>query len=293
MNAIEILKLDHRVVDALFQQAMDMQPSRRGPVYKKISNELAAHAHIEEAIFYPRLLKEGDKDLKKIVLEGIEEHTQIHMFHDQLDTMKPAEERFEPKLTVLQEDIRHHVKEEENEMFDMVEKQFSSDALERMGEEMEAERKKFQKQKGIPARSAADEALGKGMLSRFVDAVTGMFTSEQNESRSSGSAKRAENGRSAKTSTRSSSAKKASNNGSSQTKSSGKSSASTSSTGKTSSGKTKRSATATSQSKTGVSKSASAGNRSTGRSGTSTRSKKATTSSRSKTAAGSRSSAAK
>ena len=145
MNAIDTLKLDHRVVDALFTQAMSMQPSKRGPVYKKISNELAAHAHIEEAIFYPRLLKEGDKELKKIVLEGIEEHSQIHMFHDQLDTMKPAEEKFEPKLTVLQEDIRHHVKEEENEMFDLVESQFSSEALEKLGEEMEAERTRFQK----------------------------------------------------------------------------------------------------------------------------------------------------
>jgi hemerythrin-like domain-containing protein len=142
MNAIELLKLDHRVVDALFQKAMSMDPSKRGPVYKKISNELAAHAHIEEAIFYPRLIKEGDKELKKIVLEGIEEHAQIHMFHDQLDTMKPAEEKFEPKLTVLQEDIRHHVKEEENEMFGMVEDQFSADSLERLGEELEAERKR-------------------------------------------------------------------------------------------------------------------------------------------------------
>ncbi len=149
MNAIDTLKLDHRVVDALFTQAMSMSPSKRGPVYKKISNELAAHAHIEEAIFYPRLLKEGDKELKKIVLEGIEEHSQIHMFHDQLDTMKPAEERFEPKLTVLQEDIRHHVKEEENEMFDLVESQFSSEALERLGEEMEAERARFQKEKAF------------------------------------------------------------------------------------------------------------------------------------------------
>jgi hemerythrin superfamily protein len=175
MNAIDMLKLDHRVVDALFQQAMEMQPSKRGPVYKKISNELAAHAHIEETVLYPRLLKEGNKDLKKIVLEGIEEHAQIHMFHDQLDTMKPAEEKFEPKLTVLQEDIRHHVKEEENEMFDLVESQFSSEALERLGEEMEAERTRFQKANGIPKRTAAENTLGQGMLTRMFDAVTGLF----------------------------------------------------------------------------------------------------------------------
>ena len=186
MNAIETLKLDHRVVDALFQQAMSMQPSKRGPVYKKISNELAAHAHIEEAIFYPRLLKEGNKDLKKIVLEGIEEHSQIHMFHDQLDTMKPAEEKFEPKLTVLQEDIRHHVKEEENEMFDLVESQFSSEALEKLGDKMEAERVRFQKAKGIPKRTPADNKLGQGMLTRMIDAVTGLFAPSGDSRPSSG-----------------------------------------------------------------------------------------------------------
>lgn len=182
MNAIDMLKLDHRVVDALFQQAMGMQPSKRGPVYKKISNELAAHAHIEEAILYPKLLKEGNKDLKKIVLEGIEEHAQIHMFHDQLDTMKPGEEKFEPKLTVLQEDIRHHVKEEENDMFDMVKSQFSSEALEKLGEEMEAERTRFQKAKGIPKRTAAENILGQGMLTRMIDAVTGLFKPSGDES---------------------------------------------------------------------------------------------------------------
>jgi hemerythrin-like domain-containing protein len=160
MNAIDQLKLDHRVVDALFQKAMSESGAKRGATYKKISNELATHAHIEEKIFYPRLLREGNKDLKKIVLEGIEEHSQIHMFHDQLDAMKPSDEKFEPKLKVLKEDIRHHVKEEENEMFDLVESQFSSEQLEKLGDEMEAEKTRFQKAKGIPKRTAADNALG-------------------------------------------------------------------------------------------------------------------------------------
>jgi hypothetical protein len=230
MNAIDTLKLDHRVVDALFMQAMSLQPSKRGSVYKKISNELAAHAHIEEAIFYPRLLKEGNKELKKIVLEGIEEHSQIHMFHDQLDTMKPAEERFEPKLTVLQEDIRHHVKEEENEMFDMVESQFSTEALEKLGEELEAERTRFQKERGIPKRTSADNALGQGMLTRMIDAVTGLFAPAEGDASSgakgSGSSKSSSSGRSSKSGS-SSASKSKSNGGNGSSKSSGKSSGGT------------------------------------------------------------------
>jgi hypothetical protein len=252
MDAIETLKLDHRVVDALFTQAMGMPASKRGPVYKKISNELAAHAHIEETIFYPRLLKEGNKDLKKIVLEGIEEHSQIHMFHDQLDTMKPAEERFEPKLTVLQEDIRHHVKEEENEMFEEVESQFSSEALERLAEEMEAERARFQKERGIPKRTAADNALGQGMLTRMIDAVSGLFTPSEGEQSGDGRSSSKRSGSSSRSSS-------ASSNGS-DGKGSGKKSASGSSNSKSgqSSGSSK-SASATSGSKSRGSNGKSAG----------------------------------
>lgn len=243
MNAINLLKLDHRVVDALFQKAMALQPSKRGPVYKKISNELAAHAHIEEAIFYPRLMREGDAELKKIVLEGIEEHSQIHMFHDQLDKMKSTEERFEPKLTVLQEDIRHHVKEEENEMFDMVESQFSSEALDQLGKELEVERKRFQKAKGIPARTSADKALGQGMLSRLVDAVTGLFTDEKGGD----GAKRSKQG-----------ANRSGAKGKSTAKASVKASASAGSDRKTSVNGTKKTSTTSKTGKPGSTKSKSA-----------------------------------
>ena len=280
MNAIETLKLDHRVVDALFQQAMSMQPSKRGPVYKKISNELAAHAHIEEAIFYPRLLKEGNKDLKKIVLEGIEEHSQIHMFHDQLDTMKPAEEKFEPKLTVLQEDIRHHVKEEENEMFDLVESQFSSEALEKLGEEMEAERARFQKAKGIPKRTPADNKLGQGMLTRMIDAVTGLFTPSDDGQRSGGK----------RSGSKSSSASKKSASRSSSSSARATSGGNGSSKSVASQARAGSSKSATTRSSTGTSK-ASAGSKSNGSnsgSSSSSKTKKTSGSSRSKT--GSRSS---
>jgi hemerythrin superfamily protein len=290
MNAIDTLKLDHRVVDALFEKAMSMQPSKRGPVYKKISNELAAHAHIEEKIFYPRLLKDGNKELKKIVLEGIEEHSQIHMFHDQLDTMKPAEEKFEPKFKVLKEDIRHHVKEEENEMFDLVESQFSSEALERLGEEMEAERMRFQKAKGIPKRTAADNALGQGMLTRFVDAVTGLFTDTQGKK--SMRAARGGNGRAASSSKKGSPGKKASGNAAPRSGSKAKSSASTSSGGR-SSAKASRSNNPAKTAKTGSRKTATYPRNSPGGNGGSTTRKSATSSARSKTASGSRRSATK
>lgn len=145
MNAVELLKADHDVVRKLFQDVKESDDSKHPPIFKKIKAELDAHAHIEETIFYPKLKEEGDKELVDIVLEGIEEHRQMKMFLKQLADLSDDSEQFEPKLKVLMEDTDHHVKEEEDEMFPMVKKQFESDVLNRLGDKMKTEKENFKK----------------------------------------------------------------------------------------------------------------------------------------------------
>ncbi len=140
MNAIELLKADHKKVADLFKQAEATEEGGKLQIFKQIKAELDVHTHIEETIFYPKLKEEGDKELVDIVLEGIEEHRQAKMFLQELDGLSEESEKFEPKLKVLQEDIEHHVEEEEDEMFPMVETQFDSSVLDELGAEMEAER---------------------------------------------------------------------------------------------------------------------------------------------------------
>ena len=151
MNAIELLKEDHDKVDKLFQQVKATEESEHSAIFEKINKELEVHTHIEETIFYPRMLEEGDEELQSIVKEGIEEHRQAKMFLRELSALAEDSEKFEPKLKVLMEDIEHHVQEEEGEMFKLVEKQFESSVLEELGAEMEAEKKKAMKSK--PASS--------------------------------------------------------------------------------------------------------------------------------------------
>jgi iron-sulfur cluster repair protein YtfE (RIC family) len=79
-DALELLKKDHRKVDALFSKAKANEDGNNGPVFKRINAELDTHAHIEERIFYPYILERGDQELNRIVREGIEEHKQIKMF---------------------------------------------------------------------------------------------------------------------------------------------------------------------------------------------------------------------
>jgi iron-sulfur cluster repair protein YtfE (RIC family) len=151
MNAIELLKQDHEKVKELFEKFKGNEDGDNTALFEKINAELENHTHIEEAIFYPKLKAEGDEELKKIVLEGIEEHRQVKMFLRELASLTEDSEKFNPKLKVVVEDVEHHVEEEESEMFPMVEDQFDSDVLDELGAAMEAEKASFKKTQGAAA----------------------------------------------------------------------------------------------------------------------------------------------
>lgn len=151
MNALELLKADHEVVAALFAEVEKTSEDKHPAIFQKIKAELDVHAHIEEKVFYPKLKADGDKELVDIVLEGIEEHRQVKMFLRELDSLADDSEKFEPKLTVLIEDVEHHVEEEEKEMFPLVKSQFDEAILEELGVEMEEEKAAFQKSSAAAA----------------------------------------------------------------------------------------------------------------------------------------------
>lgn len=176
MNAVEMLKEDHRVVEDLFTQVENTPPSKHAALFVKIKGELDTHAHIEETVFYPAVKKAGKKDLVDIILEGIEEHMQIKMFLKGIAALTPKAERFEPKLKVLMEDTRHHVKEEEREMFPMVEDQMSAETLEKLGEKMEAAKVKYQKANGIkPIKREAAKGMLETVVAKAKDVVDGIM----------------------------------------------------------------------------------------------------------------------
>ena len=145
MNAIELLKEDHERVDKLFQKVKADEDGDHKDTFEQIKAELEVHTHLEEKIFYPKLKEKGDEELKKITLEGVEEHHQVKMFLRELSSLVEDSEKFQPKLKVLMEDVSHHVQEEHGQMFPMVEKQFDEYTLQMLGDEMEKERKSFQK----------------------------------------------------------------------------------------------------------------------------------------------------
>lgn len=145
MNAVELLKEDHDKVDALFEKVKADEDADHRDTFEQIKAELDIHTHIEETIFYPTLIEDGDEELQKIVKEGIQEHHQAKMFLRELASLADESEKFQPKLKVLMEDIAHHVQEEEGQMFPMVQEQFDEFTLQELGKRMEEEKKSFQK----------------------------------------------------------------------------------------------------------------------------------------------------
>jgi hemerythrin superfamily protein len=143
MNAIELLKSDHDKVDRLFQKVTATEDSEHQALFEKIKEELEIHTHIEETVFYPKMQEE--KELEDLVKEGIEEHHQIKIFLRELSALAEDSEKFEPKLKVLMEDVKHHVQEEEGQMFPKIEKIFDEATLAEIGSELEAEKQKYKK----------------------------------------------------------------------------------------------------------------------------------------------------
>ena len=144
-NAIDLLKKDHDLVEGLFAKVKASEDGDNTAVFEKIKEELDTHAHVEEQVFYPHLLEKGDAELKKIVREGLEEHKQVKTLLAELDGLSGNAATFKAKLTVLIENVEHHVTEEENEMFPMVEDQIEEETLVRLGSLLEAEKVRFTK----------------------------------------------------------------------------------------------------------------------------------------------------
>jgi hemerythrin superfamily protein len=160
-DAIVILKDDHKEVRALFREfeKSTTTKARKGTIVKKVIELLTVHTYIENEVMYPevrRLLPELEDD----VLESYEEHHVADVLVMELAALKPGDERFEAKTTVLIENVRHHMDEEEQDWFPKVRDGLGRTQLRDLGVQLlEAKRK-------APRSPAQPSALKKA-----VDAV--------------------------------------------------------------------------------------------------------------------------
>ncbi|MEA3077904.1 MAG: hypothetical protein QOF60_2812 [Actinomycetota bacterium] len=143
MNALTLLKQDHGNLDELFRRFEHARPddaAEAARVRDLIVEHLSRHSAIEEQVFYPAVLarfaeRPGEDAFP--VLEGLEEHHIAKWTLNELEKMAPGHERFRPKMKVLIEQTRHHVREEEDELFVQVREAFTVEELNNLGERME------------------------------------------------------------------------------------------------------------------------------------------------------------
>jgi hemerythrin-like domain-containing protein len=158
MDAFSLLKEDHRKVEQLFQQLEAASGKAKLTVFEQIKTELELHTHIEEKIFYPAL--EKPRETHDLTLEAYEEHDVVKKLLKELSRAKSADEEWEAKAKVLQENVEHHVEEEENELFEKAESALGEEDIEALGERMEAEKER-QMGRGAAKKSAAKKSGAK------------------------------------------------------------------------------------------------------------------------------------
>lgn len=142
MDAFNLLKADHRKVEELFKRLEQESGKRKLTVFEQIRTELELHTHIEEKIFYPAL--EKPEETHDLTLEAYEEHDVVKKLLKSLSRARTANDEWEAQAKVLQENVEHHVEEEENELFQKASSVLSEEELESLGEKMEAEKERKQ-----------------------------------------------------------------------------------------------------------------------------------------------------
>jgi hemerythrin superfamily protein len=157
-DALALLTTDHRTVEDLFQQYEQLtDPEEQTRLVHQVVHELAVHGEIEELLFYPAIrsaLEDGDAAAE----EAIHEHVEIKQTLNDLDSMRAGDEGFDSKMRELMAEVRHHVEEEEGEIFPAFRAAVEADELQRLGD-------RLQKAKALvptrPHPSAPTGPLGK------------------------------------------------------------------------------------------------------------------------------------
>ncbi|HXJ18652.1 MAG TPA: hemerythrin domain-containing protein [Polyangia bacterium] len=154
MDAIKMLKKQHREVERLFKEiekARSAGPRRK--VFEELADALAVHATIEERHFYRAAKK---KQTQGMLLEAAEEHLEIKRVLADLLDLEADDPVFMAKVTVLKEDVQHHVEEEEETLFPKVERLLDEDELQAVAAAMQETQEELQG-RGEPRMSVPSE----------------------------------------------------------------------------------------------------------------------------------------
>ena len=137
MDGLSLLKQDHhKAKEAIknIEKTSDQATKERGELFQSLVDDLTVHERIEEEIFYPAL--EEQPKTKDLILESYVEHNVVDELTDEISTIELGDEKWLPTFKVFKENLEHHMKEEEDELFPKTKSIFSSEKLEDLGARM-------------------------------------------------------------------------------------------------------------------------------------------------------------
>jgi hemerythrin superfamily protein len=155
--AVKLLKQDHRAVAAALEEFQSADQGEKQSIAERICKMLTVHAQIEEELLYPAARDALDSDDAHLVAEARVEHSSLKDLIGQIQQRGEADEEYEAKVEVLGEYVKHHVNEEETELFPKLER--SSLDLDALGERLEERKKELmgEESEGVPGHGMPEE----------------------------------------------------------------------------------------------------------------------------------------
>ena len=158
MDALELLENDHQKVLGMLEkleQTTERAVKTRDETFAKLRDELEAHAHVEENIFYPAVREESKSNA--LTNAAYEQHHVAKILLDELGGLPVDSERWTAKLKVLKDGVEHHIEEEREQIFPEARSALTQEQLDELGEQMEAEKARYLES---PRSSRGEEAAG-------------------------------------------------------------------------------------------------------------------------------------
>ncbi|MDP9023192.1 MAG: hemerythrin domain-containing protein [Actinomycetota bacterium] len=177
MDALELLTSQHNEVERLFSEYEQLGPGqaeRKKQIARQVITDLSMHAGVEEVAFYPTV-REALPDTEQEIQEDLEEHERVKQTLSNIQGMEPTDPQFDAEFQQVISDVRHHVNEEENQLFPRVRQGMSDQELRDLGEAMQELKSRVptNPHPHAPQEPPANVVLGPvaGMLDRVRDAI--------------------------------------------------------------------------------------------------------------------------
>jgi iron-sulfur cluster repair protein YtfE (RIC family) len=146
MDLYQLLKQDHQKAKRLFEQLSDTSDravKSRERLFTQLKQELELHTEVEEQHFYPAL--RDQEETRDLVEEALEEHSAVKEMLEELDSADKEDDGWVEQLAELQENVEHHIQEEETQLFPRAQKVLKKEAADKIAAAIEKEKEAAQK----------------------------------------------------------------------------------------------------------------------------------------------------